>query len=153
MTDQPRFQLTMDASDPDRMARFWAEALHYRLQPPPAPHATWRDYWVSVGVPAEEFDDADSDLYDAVVDPNGQGPRIWFQQVPEQKTVKVRMHFDLLVGGGRTVPLDERKRRVHAEAERLEALGATVRRVMDNSEHNHYAIAMADPECNEFDIV
>ncbi len=144
------FQITVDCADPDAMARFWAEALRYELQGPPPPHATWRDYWIAAGHdPDDDFDDG----YDAIVDPTGQGPRVWFQQVPEAKSIKNRLHFDLLVGGGRAVPLDERKQRVHAESDRLVALGATVRRILDNSEFNHYAIAMNDPDGNEFDIV
>jgi hypothetical protein len=133
------------------MATFWAEALGYELEPPPEPHATWRAYWVSVGVPAEELGDGDG--HDSIVDSQGVRPRVWFQQVPEAKTIKNRLHFDVLVGGGRSVPLDERKRLVHAEAERLIGHGARQRHVMDNTESNHYAIAMADPEGNEFDIV
>ena len=147
----PNFQVTIDCADPDGQARFWAAALHYELEGPPDPHATWRDYWISVGVPEAEAGDGDG--YDSILDPTGRGPRMWFQQVPEGKSVKNRLHFDLLVGGGRGVPLEERKRRVHAEAARLEELGATVRRVMDNSTSDHYAIGMSDPEGNEFDIV
>jgi hypothetical protein len=143
------FQIAIDAHNPDIQARFWAEALHYDLQGPPEPHTNWRDYWISVGVPESEVEDG----FDAIVDPTGRGPRVWFQQVPEAKTAKNRFHLDLLVGGGRSVPLDERKARVHAEADRLATMGATLRRVMDNSAQNHYAIAMSDPEGNEFDIV
>lgn len=146
---EPEFQVTIDCADPDEQARFWAEALHYDLQEPPAPHTSWKQYWLSVGVPEDEVEDG----YDAIVDPTGRGPRIWFQQVPEEKTVKNRLHFDLLVGGGRGVPLDERKRRVDAEVARLEGLGATVRRVMDNSDYDHYAVGMSDREGNEFDVV
>ncbi len=146
---QTSLQVTVDCADPDAQARFWASALRYELQGPPPPHVSWRDYWISVGVPADEVEDG----FDAIVDPTGRGPRIWFQHVPEPKTAKNRLHFDLLVGGGRSVPLEERKRRVHSEADRLQVLGAAVRHVMDNSEHNHYAIAMADPEGNEFDVV
>lgn len=143
------FQITIDCADPDRMARFWALALGYRLQEPPAPHATWRQYWVSVGVPEDDAEDG----YDSIVDPGDDGPRIWFQQVPEAKTTKNRLHFDLLVGGGRGVPLEERKRRVLAEGARLVGIGAIERHTMDEPGSNHFALAMADPEGNEFDIV
>jgi len=143
------YQVTFDCADPDRMARFWAVALGYELQSPPAPHASWRAYWLSVGVPEDEAGDG----YDSIIDPVGRQPRIWFQQVPEAKRVKNRLHFDLLVGGGRTVPIAERKRRVMAEAARLTAAGATEIRVMDSPEIDHYVIAMADPEGNEFDVV
>ncbi|MEA3502525.1 MAG: VOC family protein [Actinomycetota bacterium] len=145
----PGFQVTIDCAEPDLLARFWAEALHYELEGPPEPHETWRGYWISVGVPGDEVDDG----YDSIIDPTGRGPRMWFQQVPEEKTVKNRLHFDLLVGGGRTNPLAVRKRRVAAEVARLENLGATIRRVMNNIEADHYAVGMSDPEGNEFDIV
>jgi hypothetical protein len=146
---EPSFQVTIDCADPDPQARFWAAALHYSLQEPPEPHPSWREYWISVGVPDDEAEDG----YDSIVDPTGRGPRMWFQQVPEGKSVKNRLHFDLLVGGAREVPLEDRRRRVDAEVDRLQALGATVRRVMDNSEHDHYAVGVSDPEGNEFDVV
>ena len=150
MPSDGTYQITIDCADPDRMARFWAKALHYDLEEPPAPHASWKDYWVSVGVPEEE---AEGYGYDSIVDPADSRPRMWFQQVPEAKQMKNRLHFDLLVGGGRTVPLDERKRRVLDEVDRLGVLGASLLREMDNSESNHFAVAMADPEGNEFDVV
>ena len=144
------FQITVDCGDPDHMARFWAEALPgYELQGPPEGHASWMAYWLSVGVPEDEVEDG----YDSIVDTAGERPRVWFQQVPEAKSVKNRLHFDLLIGGGRSVPLDERRRRVRAEAERLVALGATVRHETDLPGQGHFAVAMADPEGNEFDIV
>jgi Glyoxalase-like domain len=30
-----RFQLVIDCADPDLLARFWAAALGYELEPPP----------------------------------------------------------------------------------------------------------------------
>ena len=142
------FQITVDCADPDRMARFWAAALPgYELQGPPEGHATWREYWLSVGVPEDEVEDG----YDSIV--QASGPRVWFQQVPEAKSIKNRLHFDLLVGGGRSVPLEDRRTRVRAEAQRLTGFGATVLREMDTPEAGHFAIAMADPEGNEFDVV
>lgn len=149
MGDERTFQITIDCAHPDTMARFWAPMLGYELEGPPEPHTSWKAYWVSVGVPEEKIDDG----YDSIVDSAGARPRVWFQQVPEPKQVKNRLHFDVLVGGGRSVPLDERKQRVRDEAVRAARLGATELRVMDNSEYNHFAIAMADPEGNEFDIV
>jgi hypothetical protein len=104
---------------------------------------------VSVGVPEDEVEDG----YDSIVDSTGAGPRVWFQKVPESKSVKNRLHFDPLVGGGRGVPLEDRKARVDQEVVRLADLGATVRRVMDNSEYDHYAVGMSDAEGNEFDVV
>ncbi len=143
------YQIVVDCADPDLLARFWAEALHYELEGPPEPHATWREYWTSVGVPEDEVGDG----YDSIVDPDGIRPRVWFQQVPEVKSIKNRLHFDLLVGGGRSNPIEVRKERVIAEVERLTDLGATAIRIVDHPEYDHFFAAMADPEGNEFDVV
>jgi catechol 2,3-dioxygenase-like lactoylglutathione lyase family enzyme len=105
-------QVTIDCADPDRLARFWAEALGYRLEEPPDGFESWQAYWVSRGLPAEEVEDG----YDSIVDPDGVRPRIWFQPVPEPKQVKNRVHLDLRVSGGRDVPLATRRPRVDAEA-------------------------------------
>jgi len=145
----PAHQITFDCADPDRMARFWREALHYDLERPPAPYETWGAYWRSLGIHADKMGNG----YDSIVDAIGIRPRIWFQQVPEAKSRKNRLHFDLLVGGGRKVPIAERIRHVEAEVERLTGLGATLRTVMDKSAQGHFAIGMSDPEGNEVDIV
>jgi hypothetical protein len=143
-----RFQLVIDCADPDRLARFWAEALGYVFQTPPDGFDNWDDYWRDVGVPEEELGIGE----DSIVDPEGGGPRIWFQIVPESKTIKNRLHLDISVGGDRTVPIEERKLRVDAEAQRLVALGATLTAEVPTEGLDHYAVAMTDPEGNEFDI-
>jgi hypothetical protein len=142
-----RFQLTVDCADPDRMARFWAQALEYQLEEPPGGFATWSDYWRSIGVPEDELGD---DGYDSVVDPNGVLPRLWFQQVPEGKVVKNRLHLDLTVSGGRSVPLATRRERVDAAADRLVEAGATRLRVLSTEGLDHYGVTLQDPEGNEF---
>ena len=38
-----RFQLVIDCQDPELLARFWAAALGYVLEPPPEGFATWDD--------------------------------------------------------------------------------------------------------------
>ena len=141
-----QIQVTIDCADPGRLARFWADALGYRLEEPPDGFASWQDYWVSRGLPPEEVEDG----YGSIVDPDGVRPRIWFQPVPEPKVVKNRVHLDLGVSGGRQVPLPTRRRRVDAEAERLVAAGATRLRVLSEEAVDHYAVVMADPEGNEF---
>jgi Glyoxalase-like domain len=143
-----RFQLVIDCADPDRLSRFWAAALGYELEPPPAGFETWDDYWRDVGVPEDELGAG----ADRIFDPAGQGPRIWFQVVPERKTVKNRLHLDVNASGGRAVPMETRKQRVDAEAKRLVALGATLVRVLSQEGLDHYGAAMTDPEGNEFDI-
>ena len=72
--------------------------------------------------------------------------------VPEKKTLKNRLHLDITVGGGRANPIETRRRLVDAEAQRLAALGATLVRVIGEDGVDHYAVAMRDPEGNEFDI-
>jgi hypothetical protein len=86
------------------------------------------------------------------VDPGGRGPRIWFQVVPEREAAKNRLHLDIGVSGGRTVPIGTRRQRVDAEAARLAGLGAQLVGVLDSEGLDHYAVAMKDPEGHEFDI-
>jgi hypothetical protein len=143
-----RFQLVIDCADADRLARFWAAALGYQLEPPPEGFPTWDDYYRDLGVPEEELGVGE----DRISDPEGHGPQIWFQVVPETKAIKNRLHLDINASGGRTVPIETRKQRVDAEATRLASLGATIVRALQEEGLDHYAVAMKDPEGNEFDI-
>ena len=142
------YQLVVDCTSPDRLAHFWAEALHYVIAPPPSGFASWDDFYRSIGVPEDELGIGD----DSIVEPAGERPRIWFQVVPEKKSIKNRMHIDVNASGGRGSSLEVRRERVEAEAERLAALGATRLRTVAEEGLDHYAVAMADPEGNEFDI-
>jgi len=142
------YQLVIDCASADPLAHFWAEALHYVVAPPPDGFGSWDDWYRSIGVPEDELGMGD----DVIVDPNGEGPRIWFQVVPEQKSIKNRLHIDVNASGGRTAPLDVRRELVEAEAARLVALGATRVRTISEDGMDHYAVAMLDPEGNEFDI-
>ena len=72
--------------------------------------------------------------------------------MPEAKVVKNRLHFDVSASGGRGTPLATRKERVLAEVDRLTAAGATVVRVLEQEGLDHFAVAMQDPEGNEFDV-
>jgi hypothetical protein len=143
-----KFQIVLDCAEPSRLAHFWADALGYQVAPPPAGFETWRTFWMSIGVPEEEAGDGD----DRISDPGGAGPVIWFQQVSEGKVVKNRLHLDLNVGGGFAVPMKTRRERINAEAERLVGIGAIRLGVLEEAGVDHYAIAMQDPEGNEFDI-
>jgi hypothetical protein len=140
------FQVVFDCAGPDAMARFWAEALGYKLQDPPPGFDTWEDWARANEIPEDQWD-----AMSAVADPEGTGPRIFFQRVPEPKTVKNRVHLDVNVGGGRQVPLEERRRRIDAEVERLVGLGATLLRAV-NEQADEYFVNMLDPEGNEFDL-
>ncbi|HYT78563.1 MAG TPA: VOC family protein [Actinomycetota bacterium] len=140
-------QVVIDCADPDRMMKFWATALGYKEQDPPEGYATWQDFLRAVNVPEDQWNSAG-----AVVDPDGRGPRLYFQQVPEPKSVKNRVHLDLNVAGGGSVPLDERRKRIDAEADRLVAAGATVFRPGEVNEMGEYWVVMQDVEGNEFCI-
>ena len=137
-----RLQIVFDCADPDRLARFWADAIHYQLDSPPAGYSSWEDWLRQHGIPEEHWNDAS-----AIVDPDGVGPRIYFQRVPEPKVTKNRLHLDLNQGTREMSP-DERHHRVDAEVERLTSLGAKGQYRQD--EHGEYHVTMTDPEGNEF---
>jgi hypothetical protein len=136
-------QVVFDCADPAALSRFWAEALHYRLQEPPDGFASWQDWLRDQGVPESEWNNAS-----AIVDPEGHGPRIYFQRVPEPKAVKNRVHLDLNVGA-RAAGEEENQPRVDAEVRRLQSLGATIARP-GSVERGEYWVVMQDPEGNEF---
>ena len=101
--------VTFDSVDALLLAGFWAEALGSNV-------------------------DEDSTPEKAFVEAAGWGgPNIWFVRVPEPKSAKNRVHFDLRAPG----PVAE-------EVARLVALGATVVRVDAD------LTTMRDPEGNEF---
>jgi hypothetical protein len=136
-------QVTFDCADPDRLATFWAAALGYQKQDPPAGYDTWEALLTEMGVPQERWNDMS-----AIVDPDGIGPRILFQRVPEPKTVKNRVHLDVNIGGEHGTPNDVRRQRVDTAVERLVALGAT--KLCPFDQHSEYWVVMQDPEGNEF---
>ena len=137
-------QVVIDCADPARLAEFWAEALHYDVPAPPPDYATWDDWARAQGIPEDRWNDAR-----AVEDPDGRGPRVFLQKVPEGKVAKNRMHLDLNVSGGHSVPLEERRPRVDAEVARLKALGASDHRG-PIEQRGEYWVRMNDPEGNEF---
>lgn len=136
-------QVTFDCADPARLAAFWAEALGYVVQPPPPGFDTWDAALAAFGVPAEARNERS-----AVLDPDGRGPRLFFQRVPEEKAAKNRLHLDVRAAPG--LAGDERMAALRAEADRLVALGATVLSHHDPAppfDAGH--LVLADPEGNE----
>jgi Glyoxalase-like domain len=144
-----RTQLVVDTADPHALAAFWAEALRYEheeigdfvqglLDAGHVPEALtieidgarrWKDL-ASLRHPDDGVDERGA----------GTGRRILFQAVPEPKTVKNRVHLDLVVGPDAA---DE-------EVGRLVALGATVVSVHDGPDGRW--TLLVDPEGNEFDV-
>src|SRR6266700_2110661 len=98
------WQLTIDANDPAVLARFWAQALGYQPVPPAEPQTTWHA------------------LYHARL-----RPPIWFQEVPEAKAGKNRLHLDLYpTGRDNALPMERRIEIVEAKVAQLTGLGASV---------------------------
>jgi catechol 2,3-dioxygenase-like lactoylglutathione lyase family enzyme len=136
-------QVTFDCADPGALAAFWAAALGYELDAPPAGFATWDEALDAWGVPPERRNDRS-----AVSDPSGTGPRLFFQKVPEPKAAKNRVHLDVRAAPG--LAGDARLAALEAECERLVAVGAerVHRHEPDAGGNGH--IVMRDPEGNEF---
>ncbi len=135
-------QVTFDAASPRALAEFWAIALEYEMDPPPPPFGSWPEALEAWGLPA------DSDDANAISDPAGTGPRLYFQRVPEGKVAKNRVHLDIGVGRGIESP-DERWSAVTTHVERLVAAGAAVVEERRNDFGDHWMV-LTDPEGNEF---
>ena len=71
-----KLQVVFDCKDPAALAKFYAEALHYKRQDPPAGFPSWEAWLRKRGIPEHEWNSAD-----AIVDPEGKGPRVYFQQM------------------------------------------------------------------------
>jgi len=95
--------------------------------------ASIRPFWKAVLGYADE--PGASGSQDPLVDPVGQGPAIWFQQMSEPRTQRNRIHFDV------SVPHDE-------AARRIEATLAAGGRLLSDAEAPSFWV-LADPEGNE----
>ena len=142
-----RVQVTFDALDPRRLGAFYAALLGYVEQPPPEGFADWPAFLASIGIPPGERDSS----Y-AIIDPDGVGPRIYFQRVPEPKTSKNRCHLDVNVSGGASSQpggaTQSGAEVVRAAARRAVLAGATENATFDRGVE--FWIVMTDPEGNEF---
>jgi predicted enzyme related to lactoylglutathione lyase len=109
--------ISFDAHNAAELAQFWAEALHRTVN-----------------------DGATEDFASIAADTDSRlGPLLMFHKVPEGKTVKNRVHFDLEAA------------EVLTEADRLTSLGA--KQVRSLAANNNRWISFLDPEGNEFDLV
>jgi hypothetical protein len=137
-------QISFDAADPPALARFWALALGYVDNPPPPGFDRWEDFAEAQGMGPEAME-----RYAAVIDPDGVGPRLFFQQVPEGKTAKNRVHLDVVAPGPGLE--DDRHAAIDALVERLVEAGAT--RLAAHEEMGQSWVVLQDPEGNEFCVV
>ncbi len=126
LTMATHWTLGCDANDPHRLARFWAAALSYVLEP--------------------GYDDPDGA---SIVDPQGRGPAIGWLRVPEGKAGKNRVHIDIRTAGEGPWDMPAREGLIRAKVAELVALGATlVREEQYGDALGH--VVMLDPEGNEF---
>jgi hypothetical protein len=103
--------LCLDAKDARALAEWWCTAMGYTLK---------------LGTKDEHEDKWTG----AIEDPTGEGPLFWINEVPEPKTLKNRMHLDVV-----------------GDVRELLDLGATMVRAQDDD--INWTI-LADPEGNEF---
>jgi 4a-hydroxytetrahydrobiopterin dehydratase len=103
-----QLEIAIDALDLPAVLAFWRAALDYVNEP-------------------------GSD--DSIMDPRGQGPAVWFQQMDAPRPQRNRIHFDV------SVPHDEAEARIKATL----AAGGTL--VSDDEAPAFWTIA--DPEGNE----
>ncbi|MBI2710358.1 MAG: VOC family protein [Actinobacteria bacterium] len=106
-------KVVLDCADPEELSAFWAPALGYAVL-------------------------GSVENYTLLAPPDGAGPQLLLQKVPEGKSAKNRMHLDLDVED------------IEVEAQRLETLGAARLDATVHSEHGSSWLLMADPEGNEF---
>ena len=99
-------QVTFDCADPRALSLFWNDVLGYVFPPPPPGFDSWDAF--SETLPPEHRNSAS-----ASVDPDGAGPRLFFQRVPEGKAAKNRLHLDVRAAPG--LEGDERMAALEAE--------------------------------------
>jgi hypothetical protein len=143
------WKLVIDSTNASALADFWAAALEYEVEDPSAlikqllaagrigaeavvehrGRKTFRGY-AAIRHPEDPFDQTSG---------VGRGRRLLFQNVPEGKSGKNRLHIDVHSEPGGLDKL----------VARLEELGATRVREVDEGPAGHWSI-MQDPEGNEF---
>jgi Glyoxalase-like domain len=111
------FAIAIDCADAPALARFWADVLERQI----AEDSTSEHVILLAG------------------DGDTSGPRITFNKVPEPKTVKNRVHLDVLSDS------------FDAETERLLSLGAQT--LSDLQRDKSRWTTFADIEGNELDLI
>lgn len=148
------WKLVVDTVNAPVLAEFWAAALGYVVEDPSAlvdqllaagqlPPDAVREHQgrrafrglAAIRHPDDPFDELSG---------TGQGRRILFQDVPERKTSKNRLHIDVH-GGGEGHDAED----LDALVARLVGLGASAVREVDQGPAGRWWV-MRDPEGNEF---
>lgn len=142
-----RLNLTFDAAQPQELGQFWATALGYVEESPPPGFDSWEAALEAGGFPSDRWDD-----FYAVVDPEEQGPRLFFQRVPEPKVAKNRLHIDVPAPGSTRDDREQKMAATRAHAQTLVEAGGSISHEFDDP-HEGFWIVMTDPEGNEFCVV
>jgi hypothetical protein len=132
--------VVVDCAAPHELADWWAEALGWQVE---AQDAAFIRRMIDAGYATDDETTTHKGALvwktgAAINSPDPNRPRVLFQEVPEGKTVKNRMHLDLRVGAERR----------EAEVARLVAAGA--KELHRASQGPHEWATLADPEGNEF---
>lgn len=138
------FQVVIDCAQPHVLADWWAETLGWEVE---GTDEGFIRKMVEQGFATEEETityrgELKWKVGAAINHPDGKAggrPRILFEQVPEGKTVKNRLHLDL-----RPTQDDPEQ-----QIEDLVARGATFHRRGQEGPHTKWAV-LTDPEGNEF---
>jgi len=125
--------IVLDCHDAAPLARFWAEALGWRVAPYDEEELA---RLASQGV----FDPEDDPTVMVEPPEDSELPVLFLVEVPEEKIVKNRMHLDIQADG-----------ELEAEVERLEELGARIRNWAEGD--GGMWCVMLDPEGNEFCVM
>jgi Glyoxalase-like domain len=142
------FQVAVDSARPHELADWWADALGWVVEPS---DAAFIRRMIAEGYATDD----DTTTHDgrlvwksgaAIRHPDqvqhpGPRPRVLFQQVPETKAVKNRLHLDIRVG----------EEHIEAEVARLSGRGG--RELYRGQQGPHGWVTMADPEGNEFCVM
>ncbi len=128
MRDRPGLRsICVDCQHPAQLARFWADALGWSVRP-------YRPGELEALARRGLTQDTDPSI--CVDPPDERLPTLWFNQVPEPKVGKVRIHLDVNV----------------ADAGGIDRLVAAGARILRRSPGGNPWTIMADPEGHEFDV-
>jgi len=116
MGHKARVELVLDCAAPQRLARFWSEALDYRV--------VYADATLAVLVPRE-----------------GIASPLLLQGVPEPKAGKNRMHLDIVVDDLEIEVHRLQALGAHRIDEGRQSFGGTLWVRMSDPEHNEFCVS------------
>jgi len=139
-----RFQVVIDCPDPHVLAEWWAETMSWKVE-------EQDEAFIRSMIEQGHATEAETRVYrgalvwrtGAAIHPDTPAgpdrPRWLFQEAPEGKSVKNRMHIDIRAEEGTDI-----------EALRASLLARGATKLHEGREGPHTWVTMADPEGNEF---